>query len=209
MKIVEDILTEDFPDYNIYMEILNTKDFNKPQNRNRFFLVMIKKTLDLGFKFPKKQALTTKFTDLLEDKVNESLTITDREIIVYPHREYNNPTQLHLYGETKNKNGKKSVHRSSRTILFPHMCSCLTTHGHTKIYHQNIVRNLSPREQIRLHGGSEEYILPTDNYNLCCHIMGNTLSPVVMKGLIENVLFMDNTKVNNISFNNESLLLVS
>ena len=208
LKIVEDILINDFSDYNIYMEILNTKDFNTPQNRSRFFLVMIKKTLDLGFKFPTKQPLTTKLSDLLENNVDDSLTIKNRDFIVYPKRKYKNPKQLNLYGEVLRKDGTKSNHRSSKVIVFPVVSSCLATSGDTKIFHQNKVRHLSPTEQQRAHGFSEDYILP-NNYELSSHIMGNTLSPVVMKELIRGVLFMDNQKVNNIFFNNENLSFVS
>ena len=209
LKIVEDILINDFSDYNVYMEVLNTKDFNKPQNRSRFFLVMIKKTLDLGFKFPKKQALTTKLVELLEDSVSDSLTIKNRDFIEYPKREYKNPKQLNLYGEVLKKDGTQSNHRSSKTIVYPVVSPCLTTKGHAKIFHQGKVRYLSPTEQKRVHGFSEDYILPTDNYKLSSHIMGNTLSPVIMKELIKRVLFMDNKKVNDITYENESLSHIS
>ena len=49
----------------------------------------------------------------------------------------------------------------------------------------------------------------TDNYKLSSHIMGNTLSPVLMKELIKGVLFINSEKVNNISFDNGNLSLVS
>jgi site-specific DNA-cytosine methylase len=150
----------------------------------------------------KKQPLQTKMIDLLEKIVDNSLTITNRDIIVYSKKEYNNPKQLNLYGEMKNVSGKISTHRSSKIIVNPIISPCLTTKGHTTIFHKNIVRNLSPTEQKRLHGFSENYKLPIDNYKLSSHIMGNTLSPVVMKELIKGVLFMDeyNTKSNNTDY---------
>ncbi len=36
-----------------------------------------------------------------------------------------------------------------------------------------------------------------DNYKLATHIMGNTLSPVVMKELIKGVLFLSRNSGNN------------
>lgn len=193
-KIIEEILINEFADYNIHISNLNTKDFNYPQNRNRFFLIMIKKELDLGFIFPVKQELTVKLSDLLEDEVSKSLIINDREIIVYPPKELKNNKQLDLYGEVKNKDGKRSNHQASRNIINPIISPCLTTAGHTKIFHKNKVRKLSPTEQKRLHGFSEEYVLPIEKISLCNHIMGNTLSPVVMKELIRGVLFMHTTE---------------
>ncbi|MEA2019030.1 MAG: DNA (cytosine-5-)-methyltransferase, partial [Campylobacterota bacterium] len=187
LKIVEDILIKDFSDYNIYMDVLNTKDFNTPQNRSRFFLIMVKKDLDLGFAFPKKQDLKTKLVDLLEDNVDESLIIKNRDFIVYPKREYKNPKQLNLYGELLKVDGTKSNHRSSKVIVYPVVSPCLTTNGFTKIFHNGVVRHLSPTEQKRSHNFSDDYILP-DNYKLSSHIMGNTLSPSVMKELIKAFL---------------------
>ena len=105
--------------------------------------------------------------------------------------------------------GKASSHRSSKVIVYPVVSPCLTTKGLTKIFHKNQVRYLSPTEQKRIHGFSEDYILPTDNYKLSSHIMGNTLSPVLMKELIKGVLFINSEKVNNISFDNGNLSLVS
>ena len=216
LKIVEEILINDFSDYNIYMEIVNTKDFKTtPQNRKRFFLIMIKKELDLGFKFPVKQDLTTKLVDLLDDEVDESLIIKDREYIVYDKKENKDPKQLDLYGEILKKDGTKSNHRSSKIIVYPNVSPCLLTNGVVKIFHNGVVRYLSLSEQKRLHGFREEYLL-SDNYRLSSYIMGNTLSPSVMKELIKGVQFMDEYNPeyqlgNNIDYSKEQecLSLVS
>lgn len=204
LKIVEDILINEFPDYNVYMDKLNTKDFGTtPQNRERFFLVMIKKHLDYGFTYPKKQPLSVKVEDLLEDNVDDSLIIKNRRIIKYPFRIYKDPKQLHHYGEVYNKNGTKSSHRQSRTIVYPVISPCLTTKNHTKIYHNGVVRHLSSVEQKRVHGFSESFKLSHTgdknyDYRLNSHIMGNTISPSVMKELIKNVMFIDSkTTISN------------
>jgi site-specific DNA-cytosine methylase/site-specific DNA-adenine methylase len=201
LKIVEDILIKDFRDYSIYMDVLNTKDFNTPQNRSRFFMVMIKKNLDFGFQFPQKQELTTKMIDLLEKNVSDKYTI-NREFIKYEDRLFSDPKQLNIYGEVLKKDGTKSNYRSSKIILYPEMCSCLTTKCQIKIYHQNKLRTITPIEMLRLHGFSKDYKLPK-THSLSTHIMGNTLSPVVMKELINGVLFMNTPKVNNTDYENE------
>ncbi len=38
--------------YNSYYKVLNAKDFNLPQSRNRVFVVSIRKDIDKGFNFP-------------------------------------------------------------------------------------------------------------------------------------------------------------
>ena len=39
--------------YNVYWELLNTREHGIPQNRPRYFLVGILKAVDLGFQFPR------------------------------------------------------------------------------------------------------------------------------------------------------------
>lgn len=57
--------------YNSYYEILNAKDFNVPQNRERVFCLSIRKDIDKGFKFPKGIITKKCINDILEDKVEE------------------------------------------------------------------------------------------------------------------------------------------
>lgn len=53
--------------YNTYWQVLNAKDYGVPQNRERVFLILIKKELDNGkFKFPHSIELNTKIIDLLD-----------------------------------------------------------------------------------------------------------------------------------------------
>lgn len=54
--------------YNNYYEVLNAKDFGIPQNRERIFVVSIRKDCDTGrFKFPKPFELEMTLKDMLED----------------------------------------------------------------------------------------------------------------------------------------------
>lgn len=55
-------------------QILNAKDYNTPQNRERVFLFSFKSNQD--YQFPKKQELLVKLGDLLEDDVDDKYFIT-------------------------------------------------------------------------------------------------------------------------------------
>ena len=58
--------------YNNYWMVLNSKDFGIPQNRERVFIVSIRKDCDTGvFEFPKPYPLKLRLKDLLEETVNE------------------------------------------------------------------------------------------------------------------------------------------
>lgn len=63
--------------YNNYWKILNAKDFGVPQNRERVFIVSIRKDLDNGlFKFPDGFELQLRLKDMLEDEVDEKYYLT-------------------------------------------------------------------------------------------------------------------------------------
>ena len=58
--------------YNNYWKVLNAKDYGIPQNRERVFIVSIRKDIDDGsFTFPKKTPLNLRLKDMLEDSVDE------------------------------------------------------------------------------------------------------------------------------------------
>ena len=67
--------------YNNYYQVLNAKDYGIPQNRERIFVVSIRKDIDKGnFKFPEKQTLQLKLKDLLDDEVDEKFYLKDSQI---------------------------------------------------------------------------------------------------------------------------------
>ena len=58
--------------YNNYYKVLNAKDYGIPQNRERIFIISIRKDIDDGFfVFPSPVPLRTRLKDLLETNVDE------------------------------------------------------------------------------------------------------------------------------------------
>ena len=52
--------------YNNYWSLLNAKDYNMPQNRDRVFIISIRKDIDGGgFEFPRTKPLTRQLKDLI------------------------------------------------------------------------------------------------------------------------------------------------
>lgn len=67
--------------YNNYWRVLNAKDYGIPQNRERVFVVSIRKDVDKYiFKFPDKQFLPIKLEDLLEKNVEEKYYLSDKAL---------------------------------------------------------------------------------------------------------------------------------
>lgn len=69
----ETVLTSlDKAGYNNYWQVLNAKDYGIPQNRERVFIVSIRKDIDdHNFFFPQPMPLLIRLKDVLEQKVDE------------------------------------------------------------------------------------------------------------------------------------------
>jgi DNA (cytosine-5)-methyltransferase 1 len=66
--------------YNNYWQVLNAKDYGIPQNRERVFIVSIRKDIDNGkFKFPEGFELKLRLKDMLEDEVDEKYYISNEK----------------------------------------------------------------------------------------------------------------------------------
>ena len=77
-KIVLDSLDE--AGYNNYWQVLNAKDYGIPQNRERVFIISIRKDIDKGFSFPQPIPLELRLKDLLEDQVDEKYYLADEMV---------------------------------------------------------------------------------------------------------------------------------
>ena len=64
--------------YNNYYKVLNAKDYGIPQNRERVFIVSIRKDIDNGkFEFPTPFKLDLRLKDMLEDEVDEKYFLSE------------------------------------------------------------------------------------------------------------------------------------
>ena len=79
-----------------YYQVLNAKDYDIPQNRERVFTVSIRNDIcDNTFKFPEKMVLEKKLKDILDDKVDEQYYLSFKALSCfmsngtgnYPRRE--------------------------------------------------------------------------------------------------------------------------
>lgn len=67
--------------YNTYWKVLNAKHYGIPQNRERVYLIIIKKDLDNGrFKYPEPFDNGIRLKDILDTEVDEKFYISDDKV---------------------------------------------------------------------------------------------------------------------------------
>lgn len=73
--------------YDNYWKVLNAKDYGVPQNRERVFVVSIRKDLNkAGYKFPEPRPLTIRLKDVLETSVDEKYYLSDKTLECFNNR---------------------------------------------------------------------------------------------------------------------------
>lgn len=103
-KFFEDELHE--YGYNTYWKILNSKNYGIPQNRERVYLIFIRKDLDNGqFKFPEPFDNGIRLKDILEDKVDEKFYLSDDKVQKF----LSNFNQSEFPVTTKNSNTVSTI----------------------------------------------------------------------------------------------------
>lgn len=137
--------------YNNYWQVLNAKDYNIPQNRERVLIVSVRKDIDTGiFKFPEPLPLELKLKDLLEDDVEEKYYLSDKRI--------------RLFSDMTNRNGFVRGKRFNPHTLDDSRVACtITTRPDSRPEGTFIktssglkIRHLTPRECFRLMGFDDE-----------------------------------------------------
>ena len=133
-KLFEDELHE--YGYNTYWEVLNAKDYGIPQNRERVYLIFIKKDLDNGkFVFPKGFDNGIRLKDVLEDEVDEKYYISDDKVQRFLTNLNSNNSLLYDSCQVK-KEGKSREYNE--------YCPTLTSRDYkdTRLVNENVVRQV-------------------------------------------------------------------
>ena len=73
-------LHEDSLEYNLHYTVLNSKNFGVPQNRERVYIVGIRKDLPNDFRFPIGWKLDKRLRDVLETNVEEKYYLSEKII---------------------------------------------------------------------------------------------------------------------------------
>lgn len=129
--------------YNVYWKVLNAKDYGIPQNRERVYLIFIKKELDNGkFKYPEPFDNGVRLKDILDDEVDEKFYISKDKVQRFLTN-LNNKDAL-LYDACQ-------VKREGRSREYNDFCPTLTSRDYKdpRLVNDNVVKqvgSISKRE---------------------------------------------------------------
>ena len=179
--------------YNVYYEILNSKDFGVPQKRERIYIVGFLEKIN--FKFPTKSKKGMFIENILEDKeVNKKY---------YLSQTYLNTLKKHKERHKNKGNGfgyeildKKSIANTlvvggmgrERNLIYDFRIVNFTADLNTKSQiNDEFIRRLTPREWARIQGYPDNFKIPVSDTQAYKQI-GNSVSVPVIKQIASLII---------------------
>ena len=164
---------------NLHINVLRARDFGLPQNRERIFIVgFINK--DLKFNFPKPTNEETSVGSILEEKVDEKYTISDKLWAGHRRRKENNKLMGKGFGYgifDKNSSYTNTIsaryYKDGSEILI-------------RQKNKN-PRKITPREAARLQGFPDSFIIPVSDVQAYKQF-GNSVSVNVIEAISKEII---------------------
>ncbi len=174
LKTLEDL------GYKVFTRLYNAKDFGVPQNRVRIYIIAFKDNVD--FKFPKEPKIPTKLGDILEKKVDNKYTISDKLWAGHQrrkkeHKEKGNGFGYSLFNE-------KSEYTSTISARYYKDGSEILIEQKGKN-----PRKLTPKEASRLQGFPENFIIPVSDAQAYKQF-GNSVAVPVIRTLAKEIIYL-------------------
>ena len=176
-------------DYNIYHKILNSLHFNVPQNRERIFIIGIKKNnIVNNFEFPIKKKLSSNIENILKsiEKNNKNDTLTKWEI---------NNLQ-HFIDKFNNKSPPISIEDSYYVLdigasqkfasIMHNISPCLKA-SRSNYYITNLQRKFTPRECLRLQGIPDNLFKQICSNHQTYKQAGNSITVNVLEAILKSI----------------------
>ena len=162
--------------YNVFYKTLSSMHYGIPQARERVFIVGLDKTT--RFEFPEPIHLGISVRDLLEDDVAEKYYYrSDHKHYKVMSKVVKDPDKVYQWRWSYVRENKKNV------------CPTLLASNSTPILiYDKGVRTLTPREQFRLQGFPDDFLLPdTLSDRSLYHQAGNSVTTNVVKAIADRI----------------------
>ena len=173
--------------YNVFWKVLNSYDFNAPQNRERVFIIGFKNQ-NINYKFPKNIKLKINLNNLINKRPKKIRRISKlSKGYIYKHlKKHQN------YKKIKNLNYlvANEVRKSRCNFRFDNISPCLTTKmgtgGNNVPYLVNQDRFFTLDECLLLQGFPKNFKL-TNNYTEALKQIGNSVTINVVKKIAQKL----------------------
>ncbi|MCL2603147.1 MAG: DNA (cytosine-5-)-methyltransferase [Defluviitaleaceae bacterium] len=189
--------------YTVHEEILNSKDFGVPQNRERIYIVAFRNDIDSStFKFPKPTDSSKKIKNIIEEKpVSAKYYLSDVYMETLRRHRARHEEKGHGFGyEIRDLNDIAGAivcggMGRERNLIIDNRQTDLTpvTKIKGKINTEGI-RKMTPREWARLQGYPESFSLNVADVHLYKQF-GNSVSVPVIRAIAENIKKILNKKL--------------
>lgn len=165
-------------DYKVYVDVLKARDFGIPQNRERIYIVGFLNHA-IHFSFPEPLNKETKLGDILDDRVDEKYTISDKL------------WQGHQRRKSVNKESGKGFGYGLFNAKSPYTNTISARYykdGSEILIEQNgkNPRKITPREAARLQGFPETFQIPVSDTQ-AYRQFGNSVCVPVVRSIAERI----------------------
>ena len=181
-KVIKEAFDE--LNYSISYKVLNAKHYGSPQNRERLFIVGIRKGINQTFEFPKPLSYVPCVNDIIQEGEDYSNLLLSTKNIV--KKTPNPKTDIKILAEFSNLRYASDKRICSTEGISP----CLTKGGSkTRFFDtkHKLYRRLSEKELSRIQGFGDEYLFPVANTHIK-NQLGNSITIPVMKALLTNLV---------------------
>jgi DNA (cytosine-5)-methyltransferase 1 len=175
--------------YSFHAKVLNTKDFgNIPHNRERIFMIGFDKEnypdSDTSFKFPQKENLSKKISDIIEIKKVDDKFYYKEDKYMYSLLKKSIQKEDTIY------QFRRHYVRENKSNVCPTLTANMGTGGHNVplIKTKFGFRKLTPRECFRFQGFTDSYKLPNIANRHLYKQSGNSVSVSVISKIAKEIL---------------------
>ncbi len=177
--------------YNVYWEILNSKDFGLPQNRQRIYIVGFREKTK--FNFPQAVSMALKISDILESNVDEWYFLSQKYYEGLSNHKLRHKVKGSGFGfEILDKEGIShalvvgNMGRERNLIQDIPRKGFFKEGTDKKLKNKFGVRKLTIRECARLQGFPEDFTFPVSRTQAYKQL-GNSVSVPVIRAVAKNI----------------------
>jgi DNA (cytosine-5)-methyltransferase 1 len=194
-KVIKEAFDE--LNYTISYQVLNAKHFGSPQNRERLFIIGIRKDIQQTFEFPQPLNKIVSVNSVIKkgEDVSHLLIRTDTIQVKKPSKK----SDIKVIAEMGHVNYRSHKNIYSTNGISP----CLMRGGSKANFYDTknkVFRRLSERELARVQGYGDDFIFPVAKTHIKRQL-GNSVAIKVMMALLNNLLkeVVVSNKVSNTS----------